>query len=77
MSSALATAGFLAAVFMWFHGLFRAEVPRGLRNLAAYQLRYQAQTYGYLYLLTSKYPYSGPAAGWQMTLTPAQQPLET
>jgi Domain of unknown function (DUF4389) len=77
MSSALATAGFLAAVFMWFHGLFRAEVPRGLRNLAAYQLRYQAQTYGYLYLLTSKYPYSGPAAGWQMTLTPAQQPLDT
>lgn len=77
MSSALATAAFLAAVFMWFHGLFRAEVPRGLRNLGAYQLRYQAQTYGYLYLLTSKYPYSGPAAGWQMTLTPAQQPLET
>jgi hypothetical protein len=77
MAGALATAAWLAALFMWFHGLFRAQVPRGLRNLGAYQLRYQAQTLGYLYLLTSKYPYSGPAAGWQMTLAPAQQPLET
>lgn len=77
MASALSAAGWLAALFMWFHGLFRAEVPRGLRNLGAYNLRYQAQTYGYLYILTDRYPYSGPAAGWQMTLTPAQQPLET
>jgi hypothetical protein len=68
---ALATAAYLAAVYSWFHGLFRAEVPRGLRNLGAFQLRYQAQVYGYLYLLTDRYPYSGPQAGWQMTLTPA------
>ena len=45
-------------------------MPRGLRNLGAYELRYQAQTYGYVYLLTERYPYSGPAAGWQMTLAP-------
>ncbi len=54
MSSALAAAALLAALYMWFHGLFRAQVPRGLRNLGAYQLRYQAQTYGYLYLLTEQ-----------------------
>ena len=76
ISSALTTAAFLAAIYSWFHGLFRAEVPRGLRNLGAYQLRYQAQTYGYLYMLTSKYPYSGPSAGWQMTLTPDAQPQQ-
>jgi uncharacterized protein DUF4389 len=69
--SALATAAFLAAVYSWFHGLFRAEVPRGLRNLGAFQLRYSAQVSGYLYLLTDRYPYSGPQAGWQMTLTPS------
>jgi uncharacterized protein DUF4389 len=77
MSSALFTAAWLAAFFSWFHGLFRAQVPRGLRNLGAYQLRYQAQVYGYLYLLTSKYPYSGPSAGWQMTLAPDAQPQQT
>jgi hypothetical protein len=77
MSSALTTAAWLGAFFSWFHGLFRAQVPRGLRNLGAYELRYQAQVYGYLYLLTSKYPYSGPSAGWQMTLTPNAQPQQT
>jgi hypothetical protein len=72
--SALAGAAFLAAVYSWFHGLFRAQVPTGLRNLGAFYLRYQAQVYGYVYLLTDRYPYSGPQAGWQMTLTPAAPP---
>jgi hypothetical protein len=74
--SALATAAALAAVFSWFYALIRGHVPRGLRNLGAYDLRYAAQTYGYAYLLTSRYPFSGPAAGWQMTLTPAAPPLQ-
>jgi hypothetical protein len=43
-------------------------VPRGLRNLGAFELRYQAQTWAYVYLLTSRYPYAGPAAGWQLAL---------
>ncbi|HZO60752.1 MAG TPA: DUF4389 domain-containing protein [Solirubrobacterales bacterium] len=71
---ALATAAFLAAVFSWFCALFTGRVPRGLRNLGAYDLRYAAQTYGYVYLLTDRYPYSGPAAGWQMTLAPEAPP---
>jgi hypothetical protein len=75
--SALSTAAYLAALYSWFHGLFRAQVPRGLRNLGAFQLRYQAQVYAYLYLLTDRYPYSGPQAGWQMTLAPAPQPTWT
>ena len=68
MASALAAAAYLAALYSWFHGLFTGRVPRGLRNLGAFQLRYQAQTYGYVYLLTSRYPYAGPAAGWQLAL---------
>jgi hypothetical protein len=31
-------------------------MPRGLRDLLAYILRYQAQTSAYLLLLTSRYP---------------------
>jgi hypothetical protein len=32
-----------------------------LRNAGALALRYQAQTHGYLLLLTDAYPYGGPA----------------
>jgi Domain of unknown function (DUF4389) len=51
--------GFVA-LFLWFCGLFLGRAPEGLRNLGAYVLRYFAQTYGYFYLLTDRYPYSGP-----------------
>jgi hypothetical protein len=51
--------GFVA-VFLWFCGLFLGRAPEGLRNLGAYILRYFAQMYGYFYLLTDRYPYSGP-----------------
>jgi hypothetical protein len=50
----------LVAVFGWFVGLFTARMPLGLRNLGAFALRYSAQTYAYLLLLTDTYPYSGP-----------------
>jgi hypothetical protein len=40
--------------------LFTGRMPRGLRNLLAWWLRYGAQTYGYALLLTPRYPYSGP-----------------
>jgi hypothetical protein len=35
-------------------------MPVGLRNLLAYTLRYQGQTYSYALLVTPRYPYSGP-----------------
>jgi hypothetical protein len=31
-------------------------VPEGLRNFAAFALRFETQTYAYLFLLTGKYP---------------------
>ncbi len=51
---------FVIAVLGWFAGLFTARMPLGLRNLGAFALRYTAQTYAYLLLLTGAYPYSGP-----------------
>jgi len=32
------------------------RVPEGLRNFAALALRIETQTYGYLMILTSRYP---------------------
>lgn len=44
--------GFLS----WFYALFTGNMNRGMRDLLAYWLRYQAQTYGYVMLLTGRYP---------------------
>jgi hypothetical protein len=40
----------------WFYALFTGNMNRGMRDLLAYWLRYEAQTVGYLLLLTSRYP---------------------
>jgi hypothetical protein len=50
------------AILGWFASLATGRMPRGLRNLGAYALRYDAQTYGYAFLLTDRYPFSGPPA---------------
>ncbi len=50
----------VVAVLGWFASLFTGQMPGGLRNLGAFALRYMGQTYGYLFLLTEAYPYSGP-----------------
>lgn len=52
---------FLVAIYGWFVGLALGRMPESLRNLGAYVVRYWAQTYGYVYLLTDRYPYSGPS----------------
>jgi hypothetical protein len=51
---------FVVAVFGWFVALALGRMPGGLRNLGAYVIRYWAQTYAYVYLLTDRYPFSGP-----------------
>ena len=52
---------FVVGIGGWFASLATGRMPVGLRNLGAYGLRYVAQTDGYLFLLTGRYPYSGPA----------------
>jgi|GEM_PF-17023 2-(1,2-epoxy-1,2-dihydrophenyl)acetyl-CoA isomerase len=42
----------LGAIF----ALFMGRYPKGFRDLSAYALRYTAQTWGYLLLLTDRYP---------------------
>jgi hypothetical protein len=65
----------LTSIYSWFYALVLGRVPRGLRNLGALAIRYNAQLYGYTYLLTEAYPYTGPTAGAQLTLDDAEPVL--
>jgi Domain of unknown function (DUF4389) len=40
----------------WFYALFTGRMSRGIRDLAAYCVRYTMQTYAYTLLLTQRYP---------------------
>ena len=54
----------IVAFFGWFVCLLLGRMPEGMRNLSAYCLRYQQQTYAYALLLTERYPTlsGGPSA---------------
>jgi hypothetical protein len=60
LSSVFAQVLLLVAVLGWFASLATGRMPLGLRNLGAFALRYTAQTYAYVLLVTGAYPYSGP-----------------
>ncbi len=60
IASAYGTLVFTAAFLGWFASLFTGTMPLGLRNAGALALRYGAQTYGYLFMVSGAYPYSGP-----------------
>jgi len=60
LASAYGGVAFVAAVLGWFAALVVGRMPSGLRDLGAAALRYQAQTYAYLLLLTARYPDSSP-----------------
>jgi hypothetical protein len=51
---------FTVGVLGWFVALFLGRMPDGMRNLGAYVLRYAAQTSSFFYVLTERYPDSGP-----------------
>jgi Domain of unknown function (DUF4389) len=51
---------FVVGVLGWFVGLFLGRMPDGLCNLGAYAIRYSTQSNAYLYVLTERYPDSGP-----------------
>jgi len=46
----------ILALFSWFAALVLGRVPEGLRNVAAFALRFEQQTAGYTLLLTGRYP---------------------
>ena len=46
----------IVAFLAWFYALFAGRLHAGLRDVLAYYLRYNAQTVGYVGLLTPRYP---------------------
>jgi Domain of unknown function (DUF4389) len=64
----------VAAFLTWFTALFTARAPEGLRNVAAWALRYSGQTNAYLNLLTDVYPHSSPLEGASPAPVPAAAP---
>jgi hypothetical protein len=46
----------ILAIFSWVVALIMGRLPEGMRNFAAFALRYEMQTTGYFYLLTQRYP---------------------
>jgi len=44
------------AVISWFVAIAMGRIPRGMEQLGLYCLRYQAQTYAYLLVVTDRYP---------------------
>ena len=44
------------AIFSWVLALILGRVPEGIRNFAAFALRFEQQTAGYVFLLTQRYP---------------------
>jgi hypothetical protein len=72
VSSALSGALVVSAVLMWFAALVTGSAPEGLRNLAAYALRYEGQVYAYVLLLTDTYPHASPLEGAEEPLVEVQ-----
>jgi hypothetical protein len=56
VTSVLQNVAWVVAILGWFYALFTGRMSKGMRDLQVYCLRYQAQTYGYLLLLTQRYP---------------------
>ena len=75
IAGALGNALSLVALFGWFVGLILGRMPRGLRNLGVFALRYQAQVVAYLWILTDRYPYSGPSPELGPAPAPVPEPI--
>jgi hypothetical protein len=61
VAGALQNALVIVAVLGWVASLFAARMPEGMRDLGAMAIRYNAQAWGYLLLVTSRYPDASPA----------------
>jgi Domain of unknown function (DUF4389) len=46
----------IVALVAWFYCLALGRMHEGMRNLSAWLLRYEVQTYAYVMLLTGRYP---------------------
>lgn len=46
----------IVALLGWFYCLFTGHMNEGMRDISAWLLRYETQTWGYMLLLTGRYP---------------------
>jgi ABC-type multidrug transport system fused ATPase/permease subunit len=56
LSSVFRAVNQIVALLGWFYALATGQMNEGMRNISAWLLRYEAQTYGYVFLLTGRYP---------------------
>jgi hypothetical protein len=68
---------FLVAVPAWFVAIAIGRIPKGMRDLGAYCLRYQGQTLGYLTLVTSRYPTLNASSELGGTIAYSERPTVT
>jgi 2-(1,2-epoxy-1,2-dihydrophenyl)acetyl-CoA isomerase len=65
LASVLGYVLLVVALLGSLYALATGRYPRGFRDLSAYCIRYQAQTYAYLLLLTDRYPTLASGSGYQ------------
>ncbi|MDX6412753.1 MAG: hypothetical protein QOH23_163, partial [Gaiellaceae bacterium] len=46
----------IIALLGWFYSLATGRMNQGMRDISAWLLRYEIQTFAYVFLLTSRYP---------------------
>ncbi len=74
LGSALGGVALVVALLGWWYALARGRMPEGLRNLGASCLRYSAQSYAYLFLLTARYPFAAPVLERRLEPEPELDP---
>ncbi|MGH3136710.1 MAG: DUF4389 domain-containing protein, partial [Gaiellaceae bacterium] len=75
LGGALGGVALVVGFLGWWFALARGHMPEGLRNLGASCLRYSAQTYAYLGLLTDRYPYAAPVLEGRPEPDPVADPV--
>jgi hypothetical protein len=75
-AGAFGTVAAVAAVGAWFSALATGRVPEGLHGLLAWAVRYEAQANAYLWLLTDRYPYTGPDGRGRIAPEPPAAPAQ-
>ena len=71
LAGSIFNVGATAGLLMWFAGLATGRAPQGLPNAGVYAVRYAAETHAFALLLTQRYPYAGPEAGFAAPVQPA------
>jgi hypothetical protein len=76
VSSVLTYLLYVVGFLGWFAALVTGRMPLGLRNAGAYVLRYNAQFLSYaLFVVTDRYPYTGPAEFAEEAPPPPPDPV--